>query len=175
MPLGNSNTYSTPASTQTLATSRELYNSSLRALLENFSSANIKPISTNVLYDGVATTPNPGSLWYNTTTGGLYIDTGSFYDNTYAPFGTYRRLGVGTRAEGSLVSATANIGRMDPGELIVTINDTAGASNNRAYVVSVSGGAKKFVDIGTPGTGTVAVNELNNATRALLWLSFMQT
>lgn len=177
MATTTSNTFSTPSATQTMAASRSLYNNSIRAVLENFTSANVVPTSTNVKHDETASTPQEGMLWYNNATGGLYLNIGNFYSwsGATAPFGNFRRMGIGVRQEYNLAHAQANIGRMEAGELIVTVNGTAGASNNRLYMISETGGVKSFVDVGTPTPTSVTMDTIADDAAAIIWAAFMGT
>lgn len=151
MALTSSNTFHLAVSADTIASSRIYFNSSFKAVLQNFASANAIPVSTNLLFeDGLTAAPN-GMLWYNDSTGGLYVNTNKFGSG---PYGTFRRLGLGTRSYTSVSDATSKNYELDPGELIVIVNDSAGsAANNRVYLVSDSN--KTLVDVSTPYTRTV--------------------
>ena len=156
MAITTSNTFHIPANTDTISTARGYWNSSFKAILQNFASANAIPVTTNINYEGSLTTAPEGMLYYNSNTGGLYINsTGSDMDFGSGPYGTFRRLGLGTRAYDDVASAVTNQAHLDPGELIVVINDTAGsAANNRLYLVSDS--SKTLKDVSVPYDRTVA-------------------
>lgn len=155
MALATSNTFHIPANSDTLASARGYWNSSFKSVLQNFASANAIPVSTNLNYEGSLTSAPEGMLFYNSNTGGLYINsTGSDMAYGSGPYGTFRRLGLGTRAFETVAKADAVSGSLDPGELIVVINDTAGSSNNRVYLVSDS--SKTLVDVSVPYERTVA-------------------
>jgi len=175
MVTGTSNTYITPLNTQFLGISKTYFNQSLQALAETFASANAKPASDNYKLDEVATTPNEGMLWYNKTSGKMYVNMGSFYDNTDAPHGAFRAVGLSTTIETDLISATLNIGRLEPGELVATVNDTAGAANNRLYVCTMSGSTKTLVDVAAAAVaGSIGVDALDDALGPITMTAFMQ-
>lgn len=151
MALTTSNTFHLAASADTIAQSRVYFNSSFKALLQNFSSANAIPVSTNLFFeDGLQSAPE-GMLWYNANTGGVYVNTEKFGSG---PYGTFRRVGIGTRSYTNISEAVSRKYELDPGELIVVVNDSAGsAANNRVYLVTDS--AKNLLDLGTPYERTV--------------------
>ena len=152
MSLTTSNTFHLAASADTLASSRIYWNSSFKAILQNFASANAIPVSTNLTYEDGATSAKEGMLYYNSTTGGMYLNTESYGSG---PYGSFRRLGLGTRAYDNIGEASNDASNLDPGELLVVINDTAGsAANNRVYLVSDTN--KNLVDVSIPYSRTVA-------------------
>ena len=164
MALATSNTFHIPATTDTIALARTYWNSTSKALLQNFASANVKPTTINIDYEGSTQTPPEGMLYYNSNTGGLYINTtSSDMDYGNGPYGTFRRLGIATRAYDTIADATTNSQHLDPGELIVVINGTAGSSaNNRLYLVSDS--SKTLLDVSTPYDRTLSNLKLEAAT-----------
>lgn len=151
MALSISNTFHTPTSSDTIAASRGYWNSSFRAILQNFASANAIPVASNFNIEGNLTSAPEGTLYYNSVTGGLYLNS-SLYGS--GPYGTFRRLGLGTRSYSTLAAASSDSGNLDPGELIVIINNTGGGSNNRVYLVSDTN--KTLVDVSTPFSRSVA-------------------
>jgi len=176
MAVTSSNTFHKPASSDTLADSRVYFNSSLQALLENFASANAIPVAANHDYEGALTGAKPGQLWYNSNTGGLYLNSyGTPQNYGLGPYGYFRRMGLGTRAYTAIDRAEVDHEHLDPGELIVVINNTAGSANNRVYLVSDQD--KKLVDVSEPYERSVSNTALvaksvtqheiaNNAIRA---------
>ena len=155
MAITTSNTFNIPGATDTISTARGSWNSSFKAILQNFASANAIPVSTNLNYEGSTTDPKEGMLYYNSNTGGLYINsTGSDMGFGTGPYGDFRRLGLGTRAYSNISAAVTNESHLDPGELIVVINDTDGVSNNRVYLVSDTN--KNLVDVATPYTRSIS-------------------
>jgi hypothetical protein len=154
MAITTSNTFHIPANSDTISSARGYWNSSFKSILQNFASANAIPVTTNLNYEGSLTTAPEGMLYYNSNTGGIYVNTtGSDMNFGSGPYGTFRRLGLGTRAYDDIATAASNDAHLDPGELIVVINDTAGASNNRVYLVSDS--SKTLVDVSVPYDRTV--------------------
>ena len=151
MALTTSNTFQLAASADTIASSRIYFNSSFKALLQNFASANAIPVSTNIAYeDGLRAAPF-GMLWYNQSTGGVHVNTDKFGSG---PYGTFRRQGIGTRSYVSIAAAMAKNYELDTGELIVVVKDSAGsAANNRVYLVTDDN--KTLLDVGTPYQRTV--------------------
>lgn len=151
MAITTSNTFQLAASADTLASSRIYFNSSFKALLQNFASANAIPVSTNIGYeDGLRAAPN-GMLWYNESTGGIYVNTDKFGTG---PYGNFRRVGLGTRSYVSVAAAMSKSYELDIGELIVVVRDSAGsAANNRVYMVTDEN--KTLLDVGTPYERTV--------------------
>jgi len=74
MATGNSNTYVLPSQGASIAVSRTQFNSSLRAVLQNFYSAGA-PSTDNLIDSGSAMGESDynGMLFRNSTTGMLYI------------------------------------------------------------------------------------------------------
>jgi hypothetical protein len=144
MATTSSNTFQLAASADTLASSRIYFNSSFKALLQNFASANAIPVSTNIGYeDGLRAAPY-GMLWYNESTGGIYVNTDKFGTGPYGNFRT-----IGTRSYVSIGAAMSKSYELDIGELIVIVRDSAGsAANNRVYLVTDEN--KTLFDVGTP-------------------------
>jgi hypothetical protein len=152
MSLTISNTFHLATTADSLASSRVYWNSSFKAVLQNFASANAIPVSTNVQYEDGLTSAPEGMLYYNSSSGGMYINTTTYGSG---PYGSFRRLGLGTRAYNTLAAASSDSAKLDPGELLVVINDTAGSpANNRVYLVSDS--SKTLVDVGVPYFRSVA-------------------
>lgn len=156
MAITTSNTFSIPGATDTISSARGSWNSSFKAILQNFASANAIPVSTNLDYEGSTTDPKEGMLYYNSNTGGLYLNSiDSDMNFGSGPYGSFRRLGLGTRAYDDIASASTNEAHLDPGELIVVINDTAGsAANNRLYLVTDT--SKTLKDVSIPYDRTVS-------------------
>jgi len=151
MALTTSNTFQLPSSAETIAASRIYFNSSFKALLQNFSSANAIPVSTNLSFEDGLRSAEDGMLWYNQSTGGIYVRTTKFGTG---PYGNFRRVGVGTRSYVSVDAAMSKSYELDIGELIVVVRDSAGsAANNRVYLVSDEN--KTLVDVSTPYERTV--------------------
>lgn len=154
MAITTSNTFHTAAISDTISSARSYWNSSFQALLRNFNSANAVPNSNNLNFEGALTSAPDGMLFYNNTTGGMYVHTTKYGQG---PFGNFRRAGLSTRPYNTVAAAALDSGSLDPGELIVVINDTAGAAaNNRVYLVSDDN--KKLIDIGIPSTDGVISN-----------------
>ena len=100
---------------------------------------------------------------------------GTFYDNTDAPFGSFRSVGLSTRIETDLTSASANLGVLEPGEFVVTVNDTAGTANNRLYVCTVSGSTKTLVDVAAEAAASsVGPTALDDELGPITFTAFMQ-
>lgn len=143
MSLSTSNTFHTAATTDSISAARGYWNSSFKALLQNFASANTIPAIPNINYEGGTIAPPSGMLYYNSTTGAVYLNTNKYGSG---PYGSFRRLGLGTRSYSNLSAASSDSGSLDPGELIVIINDTGGSpANNRVYLVSDTN--KTLVDV----------------------------
>lgn len=151
MALTTTNTFHLATSADTLASSRVYYNSSFEAILRNFASANAVPVATNLLFADGTKDPADGMLWYNESTGGIYVRTTKFGTG---PYGYFRRAGVGTRSYVSVAAAMSKSYELDIGELIVVVRDSAGsAANNRVYMVTDEN--KTLLDVGTPYERTV--------------------
>lgn len=154
MAITTSNTFHTAAISDTISSARGYWNSSFQALLRNFNSANATPNSNNLNFEGALTTEPDGMLYYNNTTGGMYLHTTKFGQG---PYGNFRRAGLGTRPYTTVAAAALDSAALDPGELIVVINDTGGtAANNRVYLVSDDN--KHLIDVGIPTTDGVIAN-----------------
>lgn len=151
MALSQSNTFHIPNQQDSIALSRTYWNNSFKAVLQNFASANAIPITTNINYEGATQSPPDGMLYFNSTTGALYLRNSA---EASGPYGSFRRLGLGTRAYSNLASAASDEGTLDVGELLVVVNDTAGSANNRLYLVSDTN--KTIIDVGIPGDRSVA-------------------
>ena len=133
MAITTSNTFHTAAISDTISSARGYWNSSFQALLRNFNSANATPNANNLNFEGALTTEPDGMLYYNNTTGGMYLHTTKFGQG---PYGNFRRAGLGTRPYTTVAAAALDSAALDPGELKVVINDTGGtAANNRVYLV----------------------------------------
>lgn len=169
MALGNSNTFVLPSQGASIAISRSQFNSSLRALLQNFYSNGI-PDSENLTDTGssLSASDYDGMLFRSSSTGMFYVaDTNITVASgrTNRPVGgTFTRYGLSWRQQGSLAAAAANISTFDVGEAFVVVQDTAGASNNRMYMRVATTGtfSSDFVDIGQPAPGQVTADSLTS-------------
>lgn len=151
MALTASNTFQLASTGDTLASSRVYYNNSFAAILRNFSSANAIPVATNLTFSDGTRDPQDGMLWYNESTGGIYVYTTKFGTG---PYGNFRRVGLGTRSYVSIGAAMSKSYELDIGELIVVVRDSAGsAANNRVYMVTDEN--KTLLDVSTPYERTV--------------------
>jgi hypothetical protein len=143
LALSTSNTFHTAAASDSISAARGYWNSSFKALLENFASANAIPAIPNINFEGGTVAPPQGMLYFNATTGAMYVNTDKYGSG---PYGSFRRLGIGTRSYTDLAAAVTDNAALDPGELIVVINDTGGSpANNRLYLVSDTN--KTLVDV----------------------------
>lgn len=167
MSAGNSNTYVLPSQGSSIAVSRTQFNSSLKALLQNFYSAGT-PGTDNLVDGGSAISSNDydGMLYRNSSTGMFYVSDSAITTasgRTNRPVGgNFTRYGIAWRQQGSLAAAAANISTFDIGEAFVVVKDTAGASNNRMYMRVATTGTfnNDFVDIGQPAPGQVTAESL---------------
>ena len=142
--------FTLPPVSAAIATARVSYNNALYAVLAAFNSSNSKPTSSNITVEDVATAPPEGMLWWNTLTKKLYINNPRATSSPYTPFS---RLGIALSFEANVAQITANIGQYEMGELVAVINNTAGSSNNRVYLISDSN--KTLVDLGLPFANSV--------------------
>lgn len=169
MATGNSNTYVLPSQGSSIAVSRTQFNSSLRAVLQNFYSSGA-PSTDNLVDSGSAmgATDYDGMLYRNSTTGMLYISDSAITtasNKTNRPVGgNFTRYGIAWRQETDLATAATNLSTYDVGEAFVVVNDTAGSSNNRMYLrVSPSTSfSAAVIDIGKPAPGQVDATSLAN-------------
>jgi microcystin-dependent protein len=169
MSIGNSNTFVLPSQGASIAISRSQFNSSLKALLQNFYSPG-SPDADNLVDSGSAMTSSEhdGMLYRNSTTGMFYVADSAITvasGRTNRPVGgNFTRYGIAWRQQGSLVAAAANISTFDVGEAFVVVKDTAGASNNRMYIrVATTGSFQDdFVDVGQPAPGQVTAASLTD-------------
>ena len=156
MALTRDNTFRLATSSDTLASSRSFYNDSFQTLLQNFASANAIPTATNLRFADGTRDPQDGMLWYNESTGGMYVRTTKFGTG---PYGYFKRLGIGTRAYDGIDAAVSKSYELDPGELIVVVRDNGGsAANNRVYLVSDDN--KTLVDVSDPYPRSVSNTKL---------------
>lgn len=169
MSAGSSNTFTLPSQGSSIAVSRTQFNSSLRALLQNFYSAGT-PSTDNLIESGAALSESEynGMLYRNSTTGMLYISDSSITvasNKTNNPVGgKFTRYGIAWRQEPDLATAATNLSTYDVGEAFVVINDTAGSSNNRMYLrVSPSTDfSAAIIDVGKPAPGQVDATSFSN-------------
>lgn len=169
MSIGNSNTFVLPSQGASIAISRSQFNSSLKALLQNFYSTGA-PDADNLVDSGAAigSSDYNGVLYRNSTTGMFYVADSAITvasGRTNRPVGgNFTRYGLAWRQQGSLVAAEANISTFDVGEAFVVVKDTAGASNNRMYLRVATTGTfqNDFVDIGQPAPGQVTAASLSD-------------
>ena len=169
MSVGSSNTYAAPSQGSSIAISRTQFNSSLRALLQNFYSSGA-PDSDNLQENGaaLASTDYDGMLYRSTTTGMLYIADSAITvasGRTNRPIGgTFTRFGLAWRQQGSLAAAAANIATFDVGEAFVVVRDTGGSANNRMYFRVATTGTfnSDFVDVGIPPVGSITATSLSD-------------
>lgn len=162
MATGNSNTYVLPSQGSSIAVSRTQFNSSLKAVLQNFYSTGA-PGTDNLIDSGSAmgASDYDGMLYRNSTTGMLYISDSAITtvsNKTNRPVGgNFTRYGIAWRQEPDLATAATNLSTYDVGEAFVVINDTAGSSNNRMYLrVSPSTDfSAAIIDVGKPAPGQV--------------------
>jgi hypothetical protein len=169
MSIGNSNTFVLPSQGASIAISRSQFNSSLKALLQNFYSTGT-PDADNLVDSGAAIPGSDydGMLYRNSTTGMFYVADSAITTasgRTNRPIGgNFTRYGLSWRQQGNLVAAAANIATFDVGEAFVVVKDTAGASNNRMYLRVATTGTFQtdFVDIGQPAPGQVTADSLTN-------------
>ena len=169
MPIGNSNTFVLPSQGASIAISRSQFNSSLKALLQNFYSTG-SPDADNLIDSGASLSASEydGMLYRNSTTGMFYVSDSAITTasgRTNRPIGgNFTRYGITWRQQGNLVAAAANIDTFDVGEAFVVVKDTAGASNNRMYLRVATTGTfqNDFVDVGQPGPGQVTADTLGS-------------
>ena len=169
MATGNSNTYVLPSQGSSIAVSRTQFNSSLRAVLQNFYSSGA-PSTDNLIDSGSAMTAADydGMLFRNSTTGMLYISDSAITvadGRTNRPVGgNFTRYGIAWRQQASLAAAAANIATFDVGEAFAVVGSGVSASNNRLYLrVATSGTfANDFVDLGKPAPGQVDATSLSD-------------
>lgn len=162
MATGNSNTFALPSQGSSIAVSRTQFNSSMRALLQNFYSAGT-PGTDNLIDSGTAITSTDydGMLYRNSDTGMFYVSDSTITTasgRTNRPVGgNFTRYGINWRQQHSLAAAAANIATFDVGEAFVVVKDTAGASNNRMYMRVATTGTfqNDFIDVGQPAPGQV--------------------
>ena len=172
MALSTSNTFTLPSQGAAIATSRTQFNSSFRALLQNFYSSSI-PTSVNLLNAGSSLTASEynGMLYRDSTTGVLYISDSSITTGsgkTSNPVGgNFTRYGLAWRQEDTLADGVSSIASYDIGEAFAVVQDTGGSSNNRLYMKAT---ASTFVDVGKPAPGQVTETELASAVTAKLLL-----
>jgi hypothetical protein len=169
MATGNSNTFVLPSQGSSIAVSRTQFNSSLRALLQNFYGAG-SPGTDNLVDSGSAITATDynGMLYRNSTTGMLYISDSSITvseGRTNHPVGgNFTRYGIAWRQQASLAAAAANISTFDVGEAFAVVGSGVSASNNRLYLRVATSGTfdNDFVDLGKPAPGQVDATALSN-------------
>ena len=169
MAAGNSNTFVLPSQGSSIAVSRTQFNSSLKALLQNFYSAGT-PSTDNLVDSGsaISSTDYDGMLYRNSSTGMFYVSDSAITTasgRTNRPVGgNFTRYGIAWRQQGSLAAADANIATFDIGEAFVVVKDTAGASNNRMYLRVASTGTfnNDFIDVGAPAPGQVTSTSLTD-------------
>lgn len=169
MAAGNSNTFVLPSQGSSIAVSRTQFNSSLKAVLQNFYSSGT-PGTDNLIDSGssISSGDYDGMLFRNSSTGMFYVSDSSITTasgRTNRPVGgNFTRYGIAWRQQGSLTAAEANISTFDVGEAFVVVKDTAGASNNRMYLRVATTGTftNDFVDIGQPAPGQVTAASLTN-------------
>jgi len=149
----SSNTFITPTASTALGTARIEINEALFALLQNFYGT-ARPTSTNINYEGDATTPPNGMLYVDAATGALYK-----VDSTFNKNGTVgqnlSRYGIGYRIEKDLAHASANIGTYEIGEFFSTTYTGAATGNARVYM-KYSNSSPYIVDVGAPAADTVS-------------------
>jgi microcystin-dependent protein len=168
MATGNSNTYVLPSQGSSIAVSRTQFNSSLRAVLQNFYSTGA-PGTDNLIDSGSAMGESDydGMLFRNSTTGMLYISDSAISNpiRTNNPVGgKFTRYGIAWRQQASLAAAAANIATFDLGEAFVVLGPEVSAANNRIYLrVGLSTVFENdFVDLGKPAPGQVDATALSN-------------
>ena len=169
MPTGNSNTYVLPSQGSSIAVSRTQFNSSLRAVLQNFYSTGA-PGTDNLIDSSspLAASDYNGMLYRNSTTGMLYISDSAITvadGRTNRPVGgNFTRYGIAWRQQGSLAAAASNIATFDVGEAFVVVGSGVSASNNRIYLRAATTGVfeNDFVDLGKPAPGQVDATALTN-------------
>lgn len=169
MAVGNSNTFVLPSQGASIAISRTQFNSSLKALLQNFYSAGAPGVD-NLVEAGSSMSAGDynGMLYRSSTTGMLYISDNSITaasNKTNNPVGgNFTRYGIAWRQEPDLATAATRLSTYDVGEAFVVINDTAGSSNNRMYLrVSPSTTfSDAIIDVGKPGPGQVDATSLSS-------------
>jgi microcystin-dependent protein len=169
MPTGNSNTYVLPSQGSSIAVSRTQFNSSLRAILQNFYSTGA-PGTDNLIDSSspLAASDYNGMLYRNSTTGMLYISDSAITvadGRTNRPVGgNFTRYGIAWRQQGSLAAAASNIATFDVGEAFVVVGSGVSASNNRIYLRAATTGVfdSDFVDLGKPAPGQVDATALTN-------------
>lgn len=167
MALGTSNTYVlTPASTA-LSTSRGHINGSLQAISQNFYSA-APPIAANFTDDGdntVAFTDarTYGMLYYDSGNQALYVNSDTLNrKGAEGPGGNFTRIGIGSRYEDNILSATANIAKFQIGELVAVFGSTGPSPtpSNVRLMMKGANSASEFTDIGIPPTNSVTSSML---------------
>jgi len=145
-----SNTFSTPSAATALILARGFWNNSHKALATNFYGP-ARPTSSNYLLEGVATTPDDGLLWRNSTNGVLYIKD---YNFTKGGAGSFTVNGIGSRIIEDLSSYSSS--DYEVGELFKTVG-----ANSRLYMKTSNAGI--IVDIGIPpNNGSITTNMIGN-------------
>lgn len=163
MPLADSNTFALPSQGSGIAISRTQFNSTHKALLQNFYGPST-PTACNLVDSGssMSSSNYNGMMFRNSTTGMVYISdtaiTGT--GKTLNPVGgSFTRYGIAWRTERSLAAAAANISTYDIGEAfaIVQGTDPGGTANNSLWMRVGSTGTfgTDFVNIREPQSGTI--------------------
>jgi len=166
MALSSSNTFVLPSSSSSLVNSRDQFNSSLKAILQNFYGP-ARPDTENFKESGTSMPEADftGVLYRSSNTGMLYISdpnvplSGDKNRTNYPIGGNFTRYGLAWRQEVDLVSAAANLSTYDIGEAFVIVNNTnGGPAGNRMYLrVSDSTNASvAFKDVGSNPPGAVS-------------------
>ena len=158
MAVGSSNTFVLTGAGNSIATSRIHLNGSLQSLVQSFYSTsppvavNYKDASgSNVTMDADGA---QGLLYRSSTFNALYINDKATKKNGEGPGANWNRVGIGTRYENTL--ATATPGDYQIGELFVTVGGGVGTANARLYMKSSNAtGAADFKDVGIPHPATV--------------------
>jgi hypothetical protein len=167
MALSTSNTFTLPSQGAAIATSRTQFNSSFRALLQNFYSSS-PPTTVNLLSGGTSLTASEynGMLYRDSATGVLYISDSSITSvsgKTSNPVGgNFTRYGIVWRQEDTIADGYSSISTYDIGDAFAVVQNTGGSSNNRLYMKAT---ASEFVDVGKPAPGQVSETELSTSVK----------
>jgi hypothetical protein len=137
------NTYNEASSAAALNTSRQAFNDSLRALLTNFAAAGAPPTTANFIIEGDSpSSVYQGVLYYDTLTKAIYVNEPSSTSESVDsyPYNKFTRIGIGTRIINSYARAldSANIAKIEIGELVVTVGGTDETYGNSVWLKTAS-------------------------------------
>lgn len=151
-----SNTFSTPASTSTIALARIDWNDSVDALLTTFYGPAVPVVSNFTILGDTPAAVSDGTMFRSSSLGTLFIKDDVNHQSNPFYGGNFTRNGIGYIVEENIVALIANIANRERGEVIITPSP-----NTRVYVKSTTGGST-FVDIGIPPTNSITTTMLTN-------------